>query len=155
MRTTNNKKLTAYKKRIANTVKTIFDLTSYEPLTDGFAKYSKNILFKNCGSILQEIGLVNNEGNKTKPSYHWVGSEPGRAIYNKVYNVLQERKENKLKKVAKNTAEEEVYPIVTAQTAKPAILSLVNFTDQQLWDELKKRNYDIVGNRLCQITYLQ
>ena len=155
MKTTSNKSLTAYKKRIADTVKTIFNLTSYEPLTDGFARYNKNLLFKNCGSILQEIGLVNNEGNKTKPSYHWVGEEPGKAIYNKVYTLLKERKENKMKRVAMNTLEEEVYHVVSAPTVKPAILSLVNFTDQQLWDELKKRNYDIVGNRLCHITYLQ
>lgn len=155
MKTTHNKKITAYKKRIVSVIKSIYDLTTCEPFTDGFARYSKNVLFRDCGSILTKLGFVDNEGNKTHPSYRWVGEEPSKALYNKVYNIIQDRKEKKPKKVNKLPVLEEVYPISAPQSAKPAVIALVNFTDQELWDELKKRNYAIVGNRLCQVTYLQ
>ena len=155
MKTTHNKKITAYKKRVISAVKTIYELTTFEPFTDGFARYSKNVLFKDCGSILTRLGLVDNEGSKTRPAYRWVGEEPSKALYNKVYNALQDKKEKKSKKVNKLPVLEEVYPISALQSVKPAVVTLVNFTDQQLWDELKKRNYAIIDNRLCQVTYLQ
>lgn len=156
MKTTHNKKITAYKKRIASVIKSIYDLTTFEPFTDGFARYSKNVLFRDCGSILTKLGFVDNEGSKTHPSYRWVGEEPGKSLYNKVYNVLQDRKDKNTKKTGKKNlipVVEEVYPVTGPLS--PSVLALVNFTDQQLWDELKKRNYAIIDNRLCQVTYLQ
>lgn len=50
--------------------------------------------------------------------------------------------------------DEPFYPIASATKANIALV-LTNLTDQQLWDELKARNYSILNNKLCKITYLQ
>lgn len=62
--------------------------------------------------------------------------------------------DNKSNPEYREITDEQVYPIVSTETAKTAYV-LTNFTDQQLWDELKARNYSILNNKLCKITYLQ
>ena len=62
--------------------------------------------------------------------------------------------DNKSNPEYREIIDEQVYPIVSTATAKTAYV-LTNFTDQQLWDELKARNYSILNNKLCKITYLK
>lgn len=142
MKRKTNKKTAAYKNRIKVAIDTIYSLTKDAPFSEGFARYRKNALFVKCASVLRDYGIILNDGNKTAPIYSWSGDAPSSAVYSNVYKKLSEHKP----KVVCNS--------VATPHSTQTVLSLVNFTDQQLWDELKTRNYSIVDNRLCKLTYL-
>lgn len=143
MKRKTNKKTAAYKNRIKVAIDTIYSLTKDAPFSEGFARYRKNALFVKCASVLRDYGIILNDGNKTAPIYSWSGDAPSTSVYSNVYKKLSERKPKDVKH--------------SVETSLPTqtVLSLVNFTDQQLWDELKKRQYLINDNRLCRITVLQ
>lgn len=154
-----NKKEIAFRNRVKETVSTIYTATSGTPLNEGFARYRKNGLFAHCGSILRQMGVIENIGNPTNPSYVWRADvEPSRKLFDDVIDAVKERHKNKGAKTAvKSISVPDILPVEVVPSSEPvrAVLALTNFTDQQLWDELKSRNYAIVGGKLSKTVYLQ
>ena len=153
-----NKKTVEFKNRIKKTISEIYDMSTSIPIKEGFCRIKKGTLFRRCGKTLINMGIIKNKGNVINPRYVWdTECTLSDKIFENVYDILHA--ENRMRissikktlpKLAKKT-EEEVYPIKPLQSS----LVLVSFTDQQLWDELKRRDYSIRDNQLCKLTYLQ
>lgn len=150
-RKANNTKIKEFRNRVHETVTAIYDALNVEPITNGFAKTKKPTLYSKCGLWLLRNGYISNLGSHTKPSYIWGGIQPpSDDLCNKVAQGVYEKAK------AKNSNNMKTKPIeLPAPDAMPQVaFSLVNFTDQQLWDELKKRDYSIMDNKLYKVTYL-
>ena len=150
---TKKQKNSDFKKRVKETVNLIYNNTVNEPQTDGFAKYRKNTLFTLCGSALRTMGIVENVGNKTKPQYVWTEGEPETWMINRVMDLVREKRNGYGQKKSVVKTEPAIIPAVVMPTPQP-VLALVNFTDQQIWDELKSRGYVITDGRLCKPNFL-
>lgn len=135
--------ITNKKTQISLTISAIKELTS-NGFNEGFARYKKNTTFVRCASILRNMGVVVNNGSYTRPSYSW-NEEKANSIKNLTKAVIDGLKQKPFVSAFKTSA------------AQPAmkVAVLTTFTDQQLWDELKSRQYHIENNQLCKMTYLQ
>lgn len=148
----NTNRSKAFEAKVKTTIDNIYSATVNEPFTHGFSR-KRNSTMSQVGSILCEMNLIKNIGNPTSSvKYIWNDAfAPTNTLYEQVITRLRERQaERKTRHLVATVLSVEK---VVDKDATPAI-SLVTFTDQQLWDELKKREYVIKDNRLVKSIYL-
>ena len=136
-----NNKTKRFETNIKNAIKQIYESLMNAPLDMGFARYRQDTAFVQSGCALLNLGVIKNNGSATKPSYVW---NENFEVNNKLANAVIDMVRAKQKKIAVATTK-----VVEKES------SLSSFTDQQLWDELKSRQYSIQNNQLCRMTYLQ
>lgn len=147
-------KHTGFENRVKETINLIYNNTVNEPQTEGFAKYRRNTLFTLCGSALRTMGIVENVGNGTSPRYIWTEGAPESWMVKRVVDLVREKQQHHNQKKAATKDKQVIIPVVTPVSPQP-VLCLVNFTDQQIWDELKDRGYSIQNGQLCKAVYLK
>jgi hypothetical protein len=138
----NTSKTKKFEKNIKEAVNTIYNALIAEPLNVGFARYREDNAFVQSGCVLLNLGAVKNLGSQTKPSYVW---NPDFTVNSNLINaVIDGVRARQTKRIA----------VATVAKVKSAS-DLSSFTDQQLWDELKARQFTIQNNQLCRMIYLQ
>lgn len=158
-------------KKVKEIVDFVYEATIVEGgYRGGWTKYSTR--FKSVVTILKKRGILKQEGNARYPIQRWFNPAiaPTKNLYKTIADeiALQGRKYAKrayYKKKA-NICKEEKFvkaePSVIIKEEVQKNLSpapargLQDFPSQELWDELKRRGYDIEGGRLvlCVKEYL-
>lgn len=139
---------TTLENRVLSTITNIQKLIAENPRCGGLAR--RGILFKECAQALRAIGVISSTGSACKTVYTWLdGVKPNIKLANKIAVMVRE---NRRKKALQNKAIDEQIP---EEESKYNPFSIAKYTDQQLWDELKARQYVIKENQLCKITFLR
>ena len=142
---------TTYYKRLCDLVDDIHKRTSGDvPLRQGFTSVNKCDLYRKCALALIEESLIANYGSKESPAYSWGNTPLTESVYHRVYKRIREIN----KKYYMNTKKQQEEPVAAPELATIPIPTIESFTDQALWDELKKRGYAIVDNEICKTVYL-
>lgn len=144
---------TTYYKRLCDLVDDIHKRTSGSvPLNQGFCSVNKTDLYRKCALALIEEKLLSNYGTKDKPSYSWGNTPLTESVYHRVY--MRIREINKKYSMNANAKKQKEEPEAKVKWATIPVPTIESFTDQALWDELKKRGYSIMDNGLCKTIYL-
>lgn len=153
-----NNKSRNYENKVSATVDTIYSNLHEVPITEGFAKFKKNSAYVRSALVLLNLGAIKNLATKNKPKYVWNEEiEKSPELVHKVTEILQDKNRTRNMKYKKENHSDAVdtkpidifQPIITG-AEKP----LNEFSDQQLWDELKARQYHIQDNTLVKtVTY--
>ena len=151
---TTNERKAEFNKKVEYCVNSIFDSTNTVSFTDGFARHRKNSPYALCGSVLRGMGLVKNNGSKTKPIYYWDGDKPDSRLCASVAEEIRKRvaARTKAKKCdSKNIPVKEAEDIVEfAQES----FNIHDVSDAELWNELKSRGWEVRDSRLIKLLVL-
>ena len=153
-------------KKVKEAVDFIYEATQGSGTPGGWNKYPARV--RASVSIMVKRGILVKEGHPKQPIYRWaVASAPTKTLYQSIANeiVMKERASNqnhRARKRAEKTAQEapevKTEPIIAqAPSAAPTAKQnpvLAIFSDQALWDELKRRGYVAEGDRLVFKKYL-
>lgn len=160
-----------YFMRLRNAVDEIYRCTAKEnPYRGGIGSIGKTDLFRKCAAALISEGYLVKYGTQDAPVYKWNGKSLEEITYHKVYQWIREynlrfydaqkKAENRRAKRQKKeeVAEVEMHPVIVEEKKEEpeeeaVVPSLGEFSDTQLWEELKLRGYDIVNGKLCKILY--
>ena len=149
---------TVYFQRLRDAVDDIYKHTSGDtPLTKGFASINPNELYRKCVVALTDEGFVKNYGTQFAPNYVWDKNKTlTESVYHRVYKFIRElNKKYNLSCRANKSKSEEV--IVTVKPEKKEEMNetktLAEYTDVELWEELKRREYKIQNGKLVKVTY--
>jgi hypothetical protein len=155
---------TTYFQRIRDMVDDIYRRTSGTmPLSVGFVSINKNDLYRKCALALLQEGIVENHGTRMEPLYIWkTAIKLQESIYHRVYMRVREINRRYYKPKAKevtvmlaSTPEENVVPASETPVEKESPVLMDGVSDQELWDELKKRGFVIVDNTLSKTIVLK
>lgn len=142
----------SYFQRIRDAVDDIYKRTSATvPFKGGVCSINPNDLYRKVALALLDEGILDNLGTKFEPTYIWKSSVPlVESVYHRVYKRVREisrKYYDTLKEKKEETAQEK-----KKDTPKPADISSIS--DQELWDELKKRGFTIVSGVLSKVITL-
>lgn len=154
---------TTYFQRLRDMVDDIYRRTSGTmPLSTGFVSINKNDLYRKCALALLQEGIVENHGTRQEPLYIWKTTiKLQESVYHRVYMRVREINRKYYKPKAKEvtvmpvpTPEENVVPASEIPVEKEWPVLMDGISDQELWDELKKRGFVIVDNTLSKTIVL-
>lgn len=133
-------------KKVKEIVDFIYDVTGGEGSTGGWGSYSSRTQI--IVQIMVSRGILKRSGPKPRPHYIWAANmAPTSALYKSIAEDMVRKERESVKKhyAAKQLVVEKPDVACVKQESKP---SLDSFTSQELWDELKRRGYDIEDCRL-------
>ena len=153
------------KKTLPQRVKEVVDFT-YEYLVqheDGITMDAKSLFGADRGivTVLVKRGIISKTfvaatGRRgVVCKYKWVATmPPTKTLYGSILQELRNKTEHKQSsRVIDDNTQSNETPIIVPEE-KTAVTLLSGFSDQELWDELKRRGYSAEGDRLVKKAYL-
>lgn len=154
-----------FEQRVFNIIKEIHKSIIDNPTKPLYHK--KGDIYKICASTLVKTNVIHNSSNSySVPRWEWNNNVPvNNKLANKTATIIRENRRKYYS--ASKAAKMEIDGIVannsdsvmcSSQTEAPKFSepTISVFTDQELWEELKSRNYAIKDNRICktEVKYL-
>lgn len=143
-------KSTPYYQRIKEAVDDIHSRTTETKLDKSIRSINDNGLYMKTVSALVKGGILMNYGSQRVPTYVWNASTKlTDEVYEYVYKYI---KQYNRKHITEHRIERENMPPENHSTNNiPKMNYIYNFTDEELWEELKKRGFEIKDNELRKI----
>ena len=148
--------------KVKEVVDFIFEATVGGGYKGGWTKYPAR--FRAIAAILKKRGILVREGNKRFPIQKWFNPSmtPTKNLYKSIADelVLSERESSKKTYMKSKKEKTKAMPVVETPIIAPIMQTqssvLDGFSDQELYDELKRRGYCIEDNKLVVVkrTYL-
>lgn len=138
-------------KKVKGMVDFIYEITIGEGYKGSLAKSPTRERY--IMSILVKRGIVVKEGDIKNRVYRWVAPlPPTKTLYKTIGDEMVANEMDMAKRSREKKAARSAKPVEGEKEAPVQVAGLEGFSDQALWDELKKRGYAIEDGRLVVVT---